>query len=229
MMIRQNARTIITRLTSLSVLLLTAIHLLAQNPPFWNDIQAFRKADSAQMPAKKQILFVGSSSFTMWKDVQDYFPGYPILNRGFGGSSLPDLIRYADDVILKYDPKQIVIYCGENDLAASDTVTAATVLQRFATLFTMIRTKYPRVPVMFISIKPSPSRAHRMPEMLKANVAIRQFLKREKRTVFVDVYHPMLNEQAEPKPDIFLNDNLHMNAKGYAIWQKRIKPHLIKK
>ncbi len=227
-MIRPRIKTIIPRLTLLSVLLLAATSIFAQNPPFWNDIQAFRKADSAQMPAKKQILFVGSSSFTMWKDVQEYFPGYPILNRGFGGSSLPDLIRYADDVILKYDPKQIVIYCGENDLAAADTVTAATVLQRFTTLFNIIRAKYPRVPVMFISIKPSPSRAHRMPEMLKANVAIRQFLKKKKRTVFVDVYHDMLNKEAKPRPEIFLNDNLHMNAKGYAIWQKKIKPHLIK-
>jgi lysophospholipase L1-like esterase len=227
-MIKLRAKNILPRLTLLSVLLLAATNIFAQNPPFWNDIQAFRKADSAQMPAKKQILFVGSSSFTMWKDVQEYFPGYPILNRGFGGSSLPDLIRYADDVILKYDPKQIVIYCGENDLAAADTVTAATVLQRFTTLFSIIRAKYPRVPVMFISIKPSPSRAHRMPEMLKANVAIRQFLKKRKRTVFVDVYHDMLNEQAQPKPEIFLKDNLHMNAKGYAIWQNKIKPHLIK-
>lgn len=228
-MIRPGIKTILPRLTLLSVLLLAATSIFAQNPAFWNDIQAFRKADSAQMPAKKQILFVGSSSFTMWKDVQEYFPDYPILNRGFGGSSLPDLIRYADDVILKYDPKQIVIYCGENDLAAADTVTAATVLQRFTTLFNIIRTRYPRVPVMFVSIKPSPSRAHRMPEMLKANVAIRQFLKKKKRTVFVDVYHEMLNEEAKPRPEIFLNDNLHMNAKGYAIWQKKIKPYLIKK
>lgn len=227
-MIRPGIKTILPRLTLLSVLLLAATSIFAQNPAFWNDIQAFRKADSAQMPAKKQILFVGSSSFTMWKDVQEYFPDYPILNRGFGGSSLPDLIRYADDVILKYDPKQIVIYCGENDLAAADTVTAATVLQRFTTLFNIIRTRYPRVPVMFVSIKPSPSRAHRMPEMLKANVAIRQFLKKKKRTVFVDVYHEMLNEEAKPRPEIFLKDNLHMNAKGYAIWQKKIKPHLIK-
>jgi hypothetical protein len=92
-------------------------------PPFRKEIDAFKKKDSAQMPAKQSILFVGSSSFTKWTDVQDYFPGYPILNRGFGGSSLPDVIRYVDEVIIPYDPKQIVIYCGENDVAGSDTIT----------------------------------------------------------------------------------------------------------
>src|SRR5258705_6560476 len=105
------------------------------DPPFRKEIDAFKKKDSVQMPAKQSILFVGSSSFTKWTDVQDYFPGYPILNRGFGGSSLPDMIRYVDEVIIPYSPKQIVIYCGENDIAGSDTIKPATVLQRFQKLF----------------------------------------------------------------------------------------------
>lgn len=195
---------------------------------FWNDIVAFRKADSLYTPAPKQILFVGSSSFTMWKDVQSYFPSHAIINRGFGGSSLPDVIRYAEDVIFKYDPRQIVIYCGENDLAASDTVSTATVVQRFKTLFSMIRNRFPRIPIVFISLKPSPSRQHLMPKMLVANTAIRQFLKKKRKTTFIDVYHPMLGDDGQPRPDIFLGDKLHMNAQGYAIWQKLIEPHLLK-
>src|SRR5689334_20477657 len=93
------------------------------NPPFWNDIQNFKKQDAQKAPPKNAILFVGSSSFTNWTDVSDYFPGYTIINRGFGGSSLPDVIRYADDIIFPYHPKQIVIYCGENDLVAADADT----------------------------------------------------------------------------------------------------------
>src|SRR5436189_4015614 len=111
-------------------------NVFAQRPPFWNDIQTFKKQDSIQMPPQHEILFVGSSSFTKWTDVQNYFPGYTIINRGFGGSSLPDVIRYENDVIFKYKPRQIVIYCGENDLAASDTVTAKMVFDRFKKLFT---------------------------------------------------------------------------------------------
>lgn len=217
------------RLILLLLFVAGSAHLQAQpGVPFWNDILAFRKADSLHTPAAKQILFVGSSSFTMWKDVQSYFPSYPIINRGFGGSSLPDVIHYAEDVIFKYNPRQIVIYCGENDLAASDTVSAATVLQRFKTLFSMIRNRLPHVPIVFVSLKPSPSRQHLMPKMLEANTAIRQFLKKKKRTRFIDVYHPMLAEDGQPRPDIFLGDKLHMNAQGYAIWQKLIEPHLLK-
>src|SRR6476661_167550 len=133
----------IARIRLLFVLLLTVYFGSAQTecPPFWNDIVAFKNKDAATPPPQHAILFVGSSSFTKWTDVQDYFPGYTIINRGFGGSTLLDQIRYADDIIFPYQPKQIVIYCGENDLASSDTVTAALVFQRFETLYKTIRAR----------------------------------------------------------------------------------------
>lgn len=194
-------------------------------PPFRKEINAFKKSDSIQMPAKDMILFTGSSSFTRWKDVQDYFPGYPILNRGFGGSSLPDLIRYADEIIYPYQPKQIVIYCGENDIAASDTVTAQLVLQRFTTLFNMIRAHLPKVPVAFVSIKPSPSRRKFRQVVIEANALIKKFLGKQSRTGYINVYDAMLNSDGTEKGEVFVQDSLHMNAKGYAIW----KPLILKK
>jgi len=211
------------------LLLLTAITgLQAQQAAFYNDIQAFKKQDAAQMPAAHSILFVGSSSFTKWTDVQDYFPGYTIINRGFGGSSLPDVIRYADDIIFPYQPKQVVIYCGENDLAASDTVSAATVVQRAETLVGMIRQKLGKVPLVFISLKPSPSRSRLLPKIKDANAQIKAFLAKDKKAVFADVYSKMLDPDGQPIKDIFLGDNLHMNARGYAIWQKVLTPLLVK-
>ena len=212
----------------LLLLVFTVAAVSAQQPAFYNDIQNFKKKDAEQMPAKHSILFVGSSSFTKWTDVQDYFPGYPIINRGFGGSTLPDVIRYADDVIFPYQPKQVVIYCGENDLASSDTVSAATVVARVKTLFGMIRQKLGNVPVLFVSLKPSPSRSRLFPKMKDANAQIKTFLSKNKKAVFADVYSKMLDENGEPMKDIFLQDNLHMNAKGYAIWQKVLAPLLIK-
>src|ERR1700759_5428554 len=107
------------------------VNVRAQQPPFYDDIQAFQKQDSIKPPPQHAILFVGSSSFTKWTDVQSYFPNYTIINRGFGGSSLPDVIRYANDVIFPYHPKEIVIYCGENDFPASDNTTAEMVFGRF--------------------------------------------------------------------------------------------------
>lgn len=200
----------------------------AQQPPFYSDIKSFEKQDSVHFPPKHEILFVGSSSFTKWTDVQDYFPGYPIINRGFGGSSLTDVIRYADEIIFPYHPKQIVIYCGENDLAASDTVTAQIVFARFKELFEIIRKKLPNVPIDFVSMKPSPSREHLMPKYAEGNLLIRKFLQRKKNASFINIYDAMLDVNGKPLKDIFIGDNLHMNAKGYKIWQKIIAPYLIK-
>lgn len=218
------------RVSFFSILVFFSLGTLAQenNPPFWNDIQAFKKQDSVHFPGTGKILFVGSSSFTLWKDVQNQFPGYPIINRGFGGSTLADVIRYREDVIFKYKPKQVVIYCGENDLALSDTMTVNTVVTRFKQLFFLIRAKFSQVPIIYISMKPSPSRKHLMPKYENANKLIQLFLRLQKGTVFIDVYHKMLNRDGTPLPDIFTADNLHMNAKGYAIWKKEIKPHLLK-
>lgn len=203
--------------------------LFAQdNLPFQKEIDAFKKKDNQQPPAANSILFVGSSSFTKWTDVQDYFPGYPILNRGFGGSTLVDVIRYANDVIIPYHPKQIIIYCGENDIAASDTITPQIVLKRFQELFSIIRSKLGKVPVGFISIKPSPSRWKMESRFVEANRLIKAFLSKQSNCSFINIHNAMLNADGSVKTDIFISDNLHMNASGYKIWQPFIQSFLIK-
>lgn len=216
----------IKRIIALLFFISISATIFSQKPAFWNDIQAFKKQDSTQMPLPGQILFTGSSSFTLWKDVQNYFPGKPIVNRGFGGSTLADLIYYKEDVILPYKPKQIVIYCGENDFAASDTVTVATVVDRFKTLFGWIQSKYKNIPFAYVSMKPSPSRQHLMPKYEQANRLIKEYISKHPNTAFIDVYHAMLKPDGTPMTDIFLGDNLHMNTKGYAIWQQLMAPHL---
>nr|WP_294906527.1 GDSL-type esterase/lipase family protein [uncultured Lacibacter sp.] len=196
--------------------------------PFWNEVQKFKTADSIAFPASNQILLIGSSSFTLWKDVQTYFPDRKILNRAFGGSTLTDVIRYRYDVIFPYQPKQIVIYCGENDFASSDTVTVELVTQRFIALFNYIRAKYKNVPVVYVSMKPSPSRMHLLEKYKEGNKRIHAYLATRPNTRFVDVYNAMLTSTGEPMPDIFLKDNLHMNAKGYAIWKTKLEKVLLK-
>jgi len=209
--------------------LILAVVVEAQDKPaFWDDIQTFKKEDSVHHPAKNAILFIGSSSFTKWTDVADYFPGYKIINRGFGGSTLVDQIRYVNNIVFPYHPHQIVIYCGENDVASSDKVTGQMVYERFVHLFQLIRKKLPSVPIVFISLKPSPSRWQLRKTMITANDKIKAFLSTKKNTAFVDVYHKMLNEEGLPKSEIYLDDSLHMNAKGYTIWQKELEPHLLK-
>lgn len=212
----------------LFLLLAGALFTQERKAAFWEDIAAFKKNDSISFPPKNAVLFIGSSSFTMWKDIQQYFPSHVIINRGFGGSSLPDLTRYANDIIFPYQPKQIVIYCGENDVAGSDTVTAQTVFSRFQYLFQLIRSKLPAAPVLFISLKPSPSRWHLKNKMIEVNEMIRKYLKRKKQVKFVSVWKQMLGPDGKPMDDLFLEDKLHMNARGYAIWQRLVEPHLLK-
>lgn len=196
--------------------------------PFWNEIAEFKKKDSIQHPPAGAILFVGSSTFRKWTTVHEDFPGYTIINRGFGGSTLPDVIQYAKDIIYPYHPKQVVIYCGDNDLASAEKPSAKKVYKRFVKLYDMIRKHLHDVDIVYVSIKPSPSREKLMPVMEETNDLIHDFMAKHSHASFIDVYHLMLNPQGHPMDELFVGDKLHMNEKGYKIWQKAILPHLDK-
>ncbi|MCK7556765.1 GDSL-type esterase/lipase family protein [Chitinophaga sedimenti] len=169
---------------------------------------------------------MGSSSFTRWRDVQTYFPEYPIINRGFGGSTLVDVIRYVYDVVLPYQPKQVVIYCGENDVASG--ASAPEVVHRFKTLYGMLRENLPNATIDFVSLKPSPSRVKHTEAVKAANKEIAAFLKKQKKAHFINIYDAMLDASGQPRPELFVEDMLHMKPEGYAIWQKIMQPYLLK-
>jgi lysophospholipase L1-like esterase len=141
---------------------------------------------------------------------------------------LVDLWKYKDDVLFAYKPKQIVIYCGENDVASSENVSSSEVAGRFKKLYKSIRNKYPDIPVAFISLKPSPSRWKMKDRMREANHLIRQFAEAENNFVFVDIWDKMLNENGYPKSEIFTADSLHMNKYGYEIWVRALNQVLVK-
>lgn len=196
--------------------------------PFAPDVKAFVDNDKINPPPQHAIVFAGSSSFTLWKDVQSYFPGYTIVNRAFGGSTLLDQMRYLQQVIVPCHPEQIVLYCGENDFAYSDTLSVRTVVDRFKTLFTLIRSEFPGVYITYVSMKPSPSRWKMAPKFEAANTQIRRFLRKQHHTGFVDIWNKMLDKNHLPNRSLFLDDMLHMNATGYKIWQHAILPKLKK-
>lgn len=194
----------------------------AQNPPYWNDIQAFKKQDSIAMPRHYKTLFIGSSSFTYWKTLGQDLPEYAPLNRAFGGSTLLDVFRYRKDIIDQYSPEKIVIYCGENDVASSDAVTGKIVFDRFIMLYKYIREKHPKINIYYISLKPSPLRWSMRDRMMDANARIEHFCRKQKHTYFISIWDQML-ENSKPIPSIFMEDSLHMNPKGYEIWMKEIR------
>ncbi len=196
---------------------------VAQPQPFENEIRAFERQDSVSPPPANPIVFVGSSSIRFWSSLAQDFPGKPVLNRGFGGSELSDVIRYSDQIITKYKPRQIILYAGENDVATGKK-TGKETYERFVMLFKYVRFKLPNVPFVFISIKPSPSRRQYAPEMDEANRLIESYLKKEENARFVDIRPAMLGPNGQPIPALFRSDSLHMLPAGYERWTEVLRP-----
>jgi lysophospholipase L1-like esterase len=197
-----------------------------KQPNFWGDVQTIKKYDQMYAPPTNPVLFVGSSSIRKWDDAERVFADYKVLNRGIGGAVINDITFYLNDIVFNYKPRQIVLYVGENDLTDA-TETADTVLNRTKMLFNKIREKMPDVPVVYIAMKPSPSRDKFAEKAVAANALIKQFLAQQKNTVFVDIY-PLMLKDGKSRPELFVGDMLHMNKQGYAIWENAVRPYLIK-
>lgn len=192
--------------------------------PYAEEIAVFVRQDSATFPAAGMNLFIGSSSFRLWPQLEQAFPKAYVLNRAFGGATLLDLAYHLPTVALRYQPKQIFIYCGENDLAADDSVTTSELVARFKRVFVLLREAFPRIPIVFCSMKPSPSRWGLYPRYLEGNAAIRKFLRRRHATQYLDVSTALLDQNGKPDGRYFLSDSLHLNASGYAQWQNILHP-----
>lgn len=207
------------------LLLLLPFLAIAQNK-FEPEILAFEAKDKLSPPPAHPIVFTGSSSIRFWESLTTDFPNKPVLNRGFGGSGLADARYFAERIIVKYQPRQVVVYSGENDVAAGKS--AQYVYEQFVDLFQYVRKQVPGVPFVFIAMKPSPSRRKYWPVVKEANAMIRQFLKKEKRTDYVDVYTPMLHPNGQAHGEYYKSDSLHMLPSGYALWTKLVAPTLVK-
>lgn len=214
------------KIFSAFLMLTFALFFAQEKPMFWQDIQNFKKLDLENPPAKNAILLVGSSSFTKWTDVANYFPDKTIINRGFGGSRLTDLNDYAEDLLNPYQPKQIIIYCGENDFADNDKLKADVVVERFKAFYKKIRTKFPKIEVDYISIKYSPSREKLWPQMKEANKKITDFMKKQPNSAFIDITKVMQDENGNVRKDLFVEDMLHMTSEGYRLWTSVMNPYM---
>lgn len=197
-------------------LLVASFQLSAQ--AFIEEVSNFKVRDAIAFPKEKATLFVGSSSFRLWKDIETYFPDRDIINRGFGGSTLNDVISYKNEIIFPYNPSCIVIYCGENDIANDKNVDGKIVFERFKKLYSDIRSKFPEIPIFYISMKPSPSRWGLQEQYLEGNYLISKLLSENKNTYYIDVWSSMLKEDGMPNEKLFVEDMLHMNKAGYDIW-----------
>lgn len=189
---------------------------------FEPEIAQFEAADRVAPPPRGSIVFAGSSSMRMWTDVASDFPGQPVLNRGFGGSTLADVTFFAPRVVLPYRPRLVVLYAGDNDLAAGHT--SEQVLADYSAFVRVVRRALPATRIVYVSIKPSPSRWSLADQMRAANALIAQAIVHDTLATYVDVFTPMLGADGRPRPELYQADSLHMTAAGYALWRARLAP-----
>lgn len=178
------------------------------------------KYDSIWDSSKETIVFTGSSSVRLWKKLQEEFPDHQIINSGFGGSQASDLLYFIDELILSYNPKKVFIYEGDNDLWAKKR--PADVLDTTADIIRRIKAKNASTQVILISAKPSISRWKIRGKYKRLNRKMERFTQDDPNLFYVDVWKPMLNKR-KLKTDIFIEDGLHMNQKGYDIWYAAMK------
>lgn len=204
-------------LTILSGVLVAA----PQNPQaFESEVRKYEQTDRRTPPPPHPILFVGSSSIRLWTNAATSFPGYPTLNRGFGGSTLRDLLHYFDRLVLPYHPRAVVVYEGDNDLARGDS--PASVASDFVEFLDRMERQLPGTPVILLAVKPSESRAELLEAQQNLNARLSAFAAHRGNVLFVDTFSPLLNDHGEPDPTFFNADRLHLNRRGYEVWAPRI-------
>ncbi len=193
---------------------------------FQGEIDDFIKEDKENSFPKNGIMMTGSSSIRMWTSMKEDFPNFPVLNRGFGGATIPEVLHLAGQYIFQHEPQIIVFYCGENDI--SEGASPETVFASFKTFVKIIETKLPETKLVYISMKPSIARWNLWPQYQAGEKLIKEFIDKNLKIEYMDASISMLDQNGEVKKDIFIEDGLHMNAKGYEGWTNQLKPILEK-
>lgn len=191
-------------------------------PAFEKDVLAYEAADLKSPPTPGGILFYGSSSIRLWKSLTADFPGMNVINRGFGGSTAPDALRYLDRLVLPHKPSTIVFYEGDNDLNKGRTPQQ--LLEDCKTFAERVHQKLPETRILYLSVKPSVKRTLLFDRQREANKLIADWItgSKDQRLVFVDIVTPMLDAAGKVRPELFSKDLLHMNAEGYKVWTKSV-------
>jgi lysophospholipase L1-like esterase len=200
----------------LALLLFVSTSVLAQNP-FEKEILAYEKQDSLSMPAKGQILFIGSSSFRLWKSFEADMKGLPAsFNRGFGGSTLADALYYFDRMVVKYQPKWVMMYEGDNDLAKGKLPQQ--IAAEYDEFKARLKKQVPGAKLVYVAARPSLARVALVDKQKELNALIKA-----KGDYFIDMHSPFYLADGSLMMDIFVADKLHLNEKGYAIFAKQIR------
>lgn len=189
---------------------------------FEADIAGFEAADRDDRPAPGSVLFVGSSSIRFWRTLEEDFPTARVLNRGFGGSQMSDLVHFVDRVVLPYRPRAVFVYEGDNDLNAGKSPEQ--VFGDFQEFVRRVHAAQPETRIAILSIKPSLLRWKLVDATRRTNRLLQEFVAKDPRLTYIDVFSPMLNAQGTPRPELFIEDGLHMTPAGYELWESIVEP-----
>jgi len=205
--------------------MLAASTALAQQPDRWERfVAAYDEADKVSPPLKHQIVFVGSSTIRRW-DVASYFPDLKIINRGIDGTELSDALKYIDRLVLRYEPRLVVVYAGDNDIGGGKLSEQVSVdFERFVRA---VQTRLPETRILYIGIKPSPLRWLQVDRMRLANQVIRTICERDDRLAFLDFDNLMLGWDEKPRRELYVEDGLHLWPQGYQLWTAVLRPYLV--
>jgi lysophospholipase L1-like esterase len=196
----------------------------AADAPFEKAILAFEKTDAESPPERGGVLFVGSSSIRLWTTLAEDFTGIKTINRGFGGSQIAHSTRYAERIVIPYQPKTIVFYAGDNDIAAGKSPEK--VLADYKAFVEKVHGALPETRILFISIKPSIKRWMLVNKMREANRLIKDYSQNSEKLGFIDIFDAMLGADGEPRKELLRDDGLHLTRACYEIWRDAVKPHL---
>jgi lysophospholipase L1-like esterase len=211
-------------LSLLAAMALAAPGLAQEDPDrFEKDIRAFEQADRAKPPQPGGVVFYGSSTIRRW-DLDRWFPAKGYINRGFGGSTTADAIRYFDRSVAPLKPATIVYYEGDNDVARG--MAAPEVFAAFRDFAGKVKKSLPNAKVVYLAIKPSVARAHLAGTMRAANLLIREYVEQQPGWIYVDTDAPMLGPDGQPPASLFVEDGLHLSDEGYTLWTKLVAAKL---
>ncbi|MGI4778455.1 MAG: SGNH/GDSL hydrolase family protein [Janthinobacterium lividum] len=190
-----------------------------------HSLSAFDDSDKALAPVSDGVLFVGSSTIRFWTHLAQDFGQIPVvINRGFGGSTMADCSLLTSELVLRYRPRHVLIYAGDNDLAEGRTPIQ--VMESFAHFAAVVRAELPDTRISYISIKPSPSREALMPKIRETNDIISAYVRTLGDSEYIDIFTPMLGADGRARQELFIADKLHMNEAGYRLWQTVISSHV---
>jgi lysophospholipase L1-like esterase len=197
------------------------------NNKWEKDIAAFEAQDAKSPPPKNGVVFVGSSSIRLW-DLKESFPDIRAINRGFGGSELADSVHFARRIVIAYQPRVVVLYAGDNDVANGKTPER--ILADFQKFVEIVQHELPKTKIVYISIKPSIKRWGLIDKIRAANRLIDQYIKSQKsdKLEFVDVEQLLLGADGKPRADLLQEDGLHLNKEGYKVWAKLLRTEIQK-